>query len=124
MESMTIYKPGDIVEIPFPFIDMVEKKLRPALVLSNPQFQRASGACIFLMVTSAERSHWDTDIELEDWQAAGLLKPSIIRWKIFTLDEQLIRSKRGSLSDRDQENVSLSMGRIFSRWFDGEVRHT
>jgi hypothetical protein len=56
---------------------------------------RTSGAIVLMMVTSAERSHWETDIELDDWQRAGLRKSSILRWKIFTLDEQLIVSRRG-----------------------------
>jgi len=40
-----------------------------------------------MMMTSAERSYWETDIKLDDWQRAGLRKASIIRWKIFTIDE-------------------------------------
>ena len=39
-----------------------------------------------MMVTSAERSHWETDIELDDWQSAVLRKVTILRWKICTID--------------------------------------
>ena len=113
---MMICKPGDVVDIPFPFIDSSSKKVRPALVLSNEQFQLSSGACILVMLTSAERSHWDCDIELEDWQAVGLKKPTILRWKVFTLDEQHIQSFRGSLSSKDNKKVQKAFQRLFPGW--------
>lgn len=116
---MTICKPGDIVDVPFPFIDSPEKKLRPALVLSEPGLNRVSGAVVLMMVTSAERSRWDTDIVLEDWRAGGLRKPSILRWKIFTIDEQLIQSRRGSLSAKDQRKVGDSLKIHLSHWISG-----
>lgn len=113
---MMIYDPGDIVDVPFPFIDTAGKKLRPAVVLSGPHFRRSSGALVLMMVTSAERSHWETDIELDDWQAAGLRKASILRWKIFTLDEQLIASRRGTLTAKDQQKVRDSFRTTMSHW--------
>jgi mRNA interferase MazF len=106
-----------VVDVPFPFIDTPEKKLRPALVLSDQHFQQASGAIILMMVTSAVRSRWDSDIELDDWQAAGLRKASILRFKIFTLDEQLVGSRRGALSDKDQQKVRKSLNSILACWF-------
>ena len=113
---MMIYNPGDVVDVPFPFIDTPGKKLRPAMVLSGLRFQQISGAIVLMMVTSAERSHWETDIELDDWQSAGLRKASILRWKIFTLDEQLIVSRRGVLSENDQQKVCDSIKVILSHW--------
>ncbi len=113
---MTICRPGDVVDVPFPFIDAPEKKLRPALVLSDQHFQQASGAIILMMITSAVRSRWDSDIVLDDWQAAGLRKASILRFKIFTLDEQLVGSRRGTLSDKDQQKVRKSLKNILSYW--------
>ncbi|MFH2113210.1 MAG: type II toxin-antitoxin system PemK/MazF family toxin [Spirochaetota bacterium] len=113
---MTTCKPGDLVNVPFPFIDVPEKKLRPALVLSDQQFHQTSGAIILMMVTSAGRSRWDSDIVMDDWQAAGLHKASILRFKIFTIDEQLVVSRRGALSDRDQQKVRNFLRNIFSYW--------
>jgi len=114
-----ICNPGDIVDVPFPFIDTAGKKLRPALVLSGQQFGRSSGAVVLMMVTSAERSHWETDIALDGWEAAGLRKASMLRWKIFTLDEQLIVSRRGALTAKDQQKVRNSFSQIMSHWLSG-----
>lgn len=69
-----------------------------------------------MMVTSAQRSCWDTDITLEDWRDAGLRKPSVLRWKIFTIDEGRIESIRGTLSERDQLKVAESFSNNLSHW--------
>ena len=113
---MTTCNPGDLVDVPFPFIDVPGKKLRPALVMSNQRFQQLAGAVTLMMVTSAERSRWESDIVLEDWRAAGLRKCSIIRFKIFTIDEQLVVSRRGVLSARDQDKVRKSLKNHLSHW--------
>ena len=117
---MMTYKPGDIVDVPFPFIDTPVKKLRPALVITDSPFQNNAGAVVLMMVTSAERSHWESDIELSDWKSAGLHKASMVRWKIFTLDEQLIVSRRGSLSLKDQQRIKDSFKKICTHWLDDE----
>ena len=99
---MTIYEPFAVVDVPFPFVDSSRQKNRPALVLSNPAFQKANGAIVLAMITSAERRSWKFDAALADWGMAGLKKPCVIRWKLFTLDAALIRRLRGHLSDRDK----------------------
>jgi mRNA interferase MazF len=113
----TSYKAGDLVDVPFPFIDTKTTKRRPSLVLSTPDFQLMTGSCILAMVTSAERSRWENDLVLESWTLAGLRKPSVIRWKLFTLDETLILGRRGRLADPDLAAVRRSLTEIFSGWF-------
>ena len=113
---MTTYNAGDLVDVPFPFIDSGTTKLRPALVLSSSDFQLKTGACILTMVTSAERSRWVNDVALEDWNGAGLKKPSIIRWKIFTLDETLIVGYRGHLADPDFATLGEALADVFLAW--------
>jgi mRNA interferase MazF len=113
---MTTFEPGDLVEVPFPFIDSRQAKHRPALVLSTPDFQRHSGACVLTMVTSAERSRWGNDCVLESWAEAGLQKPSLVRWKVFTLDDSLIVRRRGRLMDNDLVRIRLALDEIFSAW--------
>jgi len=113
---MTAFEAGDLVDVPFPFIDTGTTKLRPALVLSTSEFQRKTGACVLSMVTSAERSRWENDLTIDSWSQAGLKKPSIIRWKIFTLDESLITGPRGRLAAEDLKRVRQAMGEVFSGW--------
>ncbi len=61
---MTIFEAGDLVDLPFPFIDTGTTKLRPALALSSAEFQRQTGACLLVMLTSAGRSQWPNDLLL------------------------------------------------------------
>ncbi|MEI8095789.1 MAG: type II toxin-antitoxin system PemK/MazF family toxin [Spirochaetales bacterium] len=113
---MTTFESGDLVEVPFPFIDSQNTKLRPALVLSTPDFQRQSGACILAMITSAERNRWGNDFVLESWAEAGLQKPSLVRWKVFTLDDSLIVRRRGRLKDNDLARIRDALAQVFSGW--------
>ncbi len=58
------------------------------------------------MITSSKHTQWPLDIELFDLKACGLLKPSKIRFKLFTLDHRLTKQKIGYLSELDQENIT------------------
>jgi mRNA interferase MazF len=103
------------IDVPFPFIDSKTRKKRPALVISNPAFQEANGALILAMITSAERGSWHGDVALKDWREAGLRKPSIIRWKLFTLDSSLILSQRSSLSAYDDAAARKGLALVLAR---------
>jgi mRNA interferase MazF len=108
---MINFKSGDIVEVPFPFIDLPVRKRRPALVLSSEILHREQGLVILAMVTSAERSSWKSDVTLNDWREEGLKAPSVVRWKIVTLEAALILENRGALSTKDRIRVSASFRR-------------
>jgi len=103
----------DVVVVPFPFTDRATNKRRPALVLSDAQlFNRQVGRAIMAMITSAKNSDWPFDIEIEDLDQAGLPSASIVRMKLFTLDEQLVIRKAGSLAEADRDRVKQSLARI------------
>lgn len=65
------------------------------------------------MITSARNEPWPLDIMITDLSKAGLSKESMIRMKLFTLDDRLIRSCIGSLSLNDKEQVINSISIIF-----------
>lgn len=111
------YKPGEIVIVPFPFIDKPVQKLRPALVLSNNPDGEYGNHLVLSMITSAKRSRWESDIILEEWQTAGLKAESIVRWKIFTIEDELIKEKRGDLSANDLKAVKEGFRKRF-HFFD------
>jgi len=97
----------DVVVVPFPFTDRTTTKRRPALILSDAQaFNRQVGQSVMAMITSARNSDWPLDIEIQDLNSAGLASASIIRMKLFTLDEQLIIRKTGTLGGTDQARVT------------------
>ncbi len=95
--------PFDVVLIPFPFADAPEIKVRPALVISRESFNEF-GLTTTAMITSARHSHCPGDVAI-DHLAAGLPKPCIVRLKLFTIDNRLIRLKLGSLTEFDRISV-------------------
>ncbi len=113
-----IYEAFDVVVVPFPFTDRATTKRRPALVLSDAAtFNRPVGQAVMAMITSAKNSDWPLDVEIEDLDAAGLPAPSIVRMKLFTLDEKLILRKAGTLAPSDREQVSSALRRLLQGHF-------
>jgi mRNA interferase MazF len=93
---------GDVVVVPFPFVDFAAEKRRPSLVLSHATFNEAHGHSICAMITTAARSKWRSDVAIEDLKPAGLNRSYVIRWKLFTLPNDLILKRAGKLSPQDR----------------------
>lgn len=102
---MTNFEIGDVVDVPFPFVDREIRKRRPAVVIGVPVADGDVHVVVLAMVTSARRSRWESDVELVGWSRAGLLAPSVVRMKIFTLDQGLILGRRGRLDEADRRRV-------------------
>jgi hypothetical protein len=66
-------------------------------------------ATTLMMITSRKNSEWVGDVELEEWQKAGLKKPCFTRFKLFTADNSLLRGKVGSLAAKDRSSVEKSL---------------
>ncbi len=102
-----VYKPFDIVVVPFPFTDRITEKRRPALILSDSEkFSKPTGHYILAMITSKKNPSWPLDTVITDRKKTGLDAPSKIRMKLFTLDQRLIIRKIGSLSAKDRQGVA------------------
>lgn len=109
------YNAFDVVVVPFPFTDSTTSKRRPALILSAGEtFNQPVGQAVMAMITSAKNSDWPLDVEIQNLDAAGLPSASIIRMKLFTLDERLIVRKAGTLESRDQAKVIKTLRQLFN----------
>jgi mRNA interferase MazF len=100
---MATFDPGDVVTVPFPFTDSPQSKRRPAVVLSSRRLSTHAGQYVLAMVTSATQSRWPLDVPVTEGAAAGLSHPSIVRWKLFSLDATLIVRRIGALAPRDRK---------------------
>ena len=100
-----IYEPFSIAIVPFPFTDKLQTKRRPALVLSSRRYQKDTGHVTLLMITSAKNSHWNSDYLIKDMHTTGLASPSIVRQKLFTIDNRLIIDCLGKLSSNDVKEI-------------------
>ncbi len=112
--SITIF---DLVLVPFPFTDLSKSKKRPCLVLNVFQPKNLSTHFIAAMVTSHLEGHpFPQDTSIEEFEKAGLPKPSLIRLsKLVTLDVSLIDKKLGKLSSKDQKAVEANFKKFFSQ---------
>lgn len=99
---MAAYRPGDVVVVPFPFTERLASKRRPALVCSSAEYNAASRHVVLAMITTAAHSQWPGDVAIEDIDDTGLPAPSLVRWKMFTLDASLVIRRAGALSVRDR----------------------
>jgi mRNA-degrading endonuclease toxin of MazEF toxin-antitoxin module len=91
----------DLVVVPFPFVDSPRRKPRPALVLSTEAFGRANGHSILAMITRGVGTRWPSDHPIDDLGPTGLQHPSVVRWKVFTLDNRVISRRIGTLALSD-----------------------
>jgi mRNA interferase MazF len=103
----------DVVIVPFPFTDRAQQKRRPALVLSRADFNKPSGHSVMAMITSVGNAPWPLDASISNLKAAGLPAASVVRMKMFTLDEQFVLRKAGRLSKTDQGHVAQSLATLF-----------
>ena len=103
----------DVVVVPFPFTERSTTKRRPALVLSDlTAFNTQSGHVVLAMITSATNSDWPLDVEITDLDSAGLPASSVVRMKLFTLDQQLVIRKAGLLAQQDRKAVAAAVRRL------------
>lgn len=103
-----------VVRVPFPFSDRNAAKNRPALVLSNAAcFNAPAGHSVMAMITSQGNAPWPLDCPLADLAAAGLPAPSMVRFKLFTLDHRLVRGELGKLSATDSDAVRAGLTTLF-----------
>jgi mRNA-degrading endonuclease toxin of MazEF toxin-antitoxin module len=100
--------------VPFPFVDIAAEKRRPSVVLSHSDFNESHGHSICAMITTAARSNWPSDVAITDLKTAGLNRPCVLRWKVFTLPNQLILRRAGRLSSSDQSNLASVSRKILT----------
>ena len=102
MPPTTPLRRGDIVLVPFDFTNRSGTKWRPAIVVSSNRYNRATPDVVVASVTGNLRAiRHPGDCLLTDWQAAGLLKPSLAQTKLATIEASVVGRRLGSLSSQD-----------------------
>lgn len=107
---MTSYECGDMLLVPFPFTNQQATKKRPAVVISSVNYNINREDVIIMAVTS--RTHNPLrfgEIRISKWQEAGLLKPSVIKPIIATLEQDLIIRTLGKLDLDDRKSLLNSL---------------
>ena len=101
---------AEVVFVAFPFSDLSDHKLRPALVLADVQ----RGDWILCQITS--RPYADAKairLETGDFETGGLSLVSFVRpGKIFTANESLTRKRVGTVTRATHSAVISTISQI------------
>jgi mRNA interferase MazF len=110
---MTGFEFGQIVLVPFPFTDLSAAKQRPAVVVSSAAYHRERPDVILMAVTSQFKPAATVgEVAVAQWQGAGLLKPSVIKPVIATVERRLIRKSLGRLQATDRQALKEVLAQI------------
>jgi mRNA interferase MazF len=94
----------------FPFLKNHKEKVRPVIVVSKP-YGRYN--IVTVVPVSASTGREEVDIELLDWENAGLIEPSIARvHRLSALLQSELTSQLGILSNSDQAKLSEAFKRL------------
>jgi mRNA interferase MazF len=104
---------GDVVLVPFPFTSQRASKKRPAVVASNRAYSTARPDVIVMAISSQLRPNPGLgDAWITHWQAAGLLKPSVVKPVFATLEQQLVLRRLGALDEGDRGALRKAISEI------------
>ncbi len=109
---MTSFNSGDIILVPFPFTDQSTSKKRPAVIISSQAYNTERPDLIIMAVTSQIKpTSIIGEVIIQEWEDAGLLKPSAIKPVITTIEKKLALKKMGQLKNDDlaalQKNIHV-----------------
>lgn len=104
---------GDVVLVPFPFTNQSGTKKRPAVVVSNSNYNTHRRDLIIMAITSQMRQPLGFGEALvADWQTAGLIKPSVFKPVFTTIEQALVLQTMGMLNNTDLHALRSLLPRI------------
>ena len=109
---MPAYGFGGVILVPFPFTDQTGTKKRPAVIVSNAAYNRERRDVMIMAITSQMRPAAVHEALIQDWHAAGLLKSSVMKPVIATIEQPLIIKRLGTLGARDQAALRKIIGAV------------
>jgi mRNA interferase MazF len=104
---------GAVVLVPFPFTSQAASKRRPAVIVSSRAYNLARPDLVMMAVTSQLRpTQAFGEVWLQQWQTAGLLKPSAVKPIFASLEHGLVIRRLGVLAPDDQNALRLAIRKI------------
>lgn len=110
---MNDYNFGDIILVPFPFTNQTASKQRPSVVISSRDYNQERPDLIVMAITSQIKTQMTLgEMAIVEWENAGLLKPSVIKPVIATIEQTLVRKRLGQLGETGQVSLHSALGTI------------
>lgn len=103
---MPSYSKHDVILVRYPFSDLSNSKVRPAVVISAPH---PSQDILITPLTSKIGSLLEGEFALSEWSAAGLNVATAIKRGVYTVHENLVLKVIGQLLTVDSERLEKSL---------------
>lgn len=115
MSIGTRFKQGDVVMVYVPFSNLTDSKNRPALVISNSDYNLIGEDIIICGITSnlTEREY-SIDLDQKDMAEGRIYFPSRIKAeKIFALEKSIINRKIGRVNAITLNQTKEALSQLF-----------
>lgn len=104
---------GDVVLVPFLFTDLSGAKKRPAVIVSGSGYHASRRDLVIMAITRQVRQPLGFgEALIKDWQAAGLIKPSVLKPVLTTIEQGLVLRTMGALSANDLRILRETIGQV------------
>jgi len=102
--------------VPFPFTDQRTTKRRPAVVIRSERYHTERPDLIILVVTGqAHAAPAVGEAAIAKWKAAGLLKASVLKPLLATIEKGLVLRKLGRLVEENRYRLRGVLDDIIGR---------
>jgi mRNA interferase MazF len=113
MANASRFSFGEVVLVPFPFTDQSGTKKRPAAIVSSNTYNARRRDIVIMAITSQVRQPLGFgEALIADWQAAGLVKQSVLKPVFTTIEQQLVLRTMGRLSAIDDKALRALVGDV------------
>jgi mRNA interferase MazF len=103
---MPSYSKHEVILVRYPFSDLSNSKVRPAVVVST---SHPSQDIIITPLTSKTGSLMEGEFVLSEWAGAGLNVATALKRGIYTVHESLVIKVIGQLMDVDAKQLEQSL---------------
>ena len=103
---MPSYSKNDVVLVRYPFSNLSNAKVRPAVVVNAPHI---SQDCFLVPLTSKTTGLLPGEFVLTDWGASGLNVPTAVKRGLYTIHPTLILKLLGQLTNADAQQLEQSL---------------
>ena len=103
---MPNYLKNDIVLVRYPFSDLSNSKVRPAVIVSTAS---TSQDVIIVPLTSKTTRLLSGEFVLLDWLKEGLNVPTAAKRGLYTVEKKLVIKVIGKLSKADAQKLESSL---------------
>ncbi len=103
---MLSYFKNSVILVRYPFSDLSNAKVRPAVVVSAPHI---SQDILVVPLTSKTSRLLEGEFILLNWSEAGLNVVTAVKRGIYTVNKSLVVKQLGRLSNSDSDMLSQSL---------------